>query len=418
MASNKRRYTDKTAESHGKTTAGERQQLLLSSDGFKQLLLKWSSRHLKTGNTFALLSISHELGDDKESSDKRQSNQFVKACLNSLRLGDRMAPIDETTYIVFLSDVDLKAAGKVKNRLVEDLGAFQNNVVVQVSFDHDGTGSIDSLLMNLDIAIDAHGHLVKLQTQAKPSPAGLAVLANWQRRYDLLGKKLPTTFGASESSLSLEARDLWAEKAPVTIEAITLNGDGLEDISSPERIIKKCSILQSFDHPNVARIIDFYLKDYKILYLVLPAQPRKQTNNLPDNLITDVNIANWAQDLLQGLIYLQTAVPPVVPTADLQTITFLTPEDQLILTGFETGYILTDQPAPSVEDLTRSYAQFLQIFLAKLESPLAIDLKVLTKELLNKKKPLPEKADTPYKLRTTIKRMIATHLPLLPERMN
>jgi hypothetical protein len=405
------------------STASKR--LLQAPDAFKQTLLKYSARHLKTGTSFAVLCAHlnnyESLRRDDEEALRHWLISFEQEWTNSLREMDRVSVLSPDYLLVLLPETDEASANLVRARLEVSTRTLSSQLIgvrrpqVEIRMSHSDTvgGDVELLLQHLNCCIDEHGQLVPLRNLSGRLSTG--ALSVWQARYQVSKKKTQSSSGSNLDTFSNNKKwsvsqaswcDLWDSSTAVLTLCAESKAGQLEGVHRESMIIK-ARTLQGVDHPNVLGCLDFFIEGNEKLFLVLPAReltPIEQWMTAKKNSIEPAVAAGWAHELLQALIYLHTLVPPVIPSKNLVSLLFVDQDQSLVVSNFHLPYLLDELESATNELALRDFASAMQLLFKSTKSA-PPEVNELVEKLLSQK--VPEEINTLYKLRTVLKRINA-----------
>lgn len=396
-----------------------RETMIVHREAFKHLLSKYCQREIRDGRDFCLVRLNVLEYEQVFQTSEQAADQLLRLvediCLRSQREKDRLCRLDSGNFILILPDTDKDLAEKTLERLAGTLAGAKTHyhqktlkasTIFRIAHSKDLGANIESLLNAIGCCLDETGNIDLLEVTCNELPqSDTFAFENWIRRYkkgDTVNQEVLKVKGVDIATTTYEAIDSWAN-AEVYLDKfvfdVTINADTLD------KIVKRTRVLQELDHPALLSTIDFQVTDNELWHAKPPILHESLKTYADKNKITELQIIDWCHQLLNLLIYLQSLVPPVIPTLFTKDNLFVGDEEQLILTNFEANYVFAclniGEQNSSNTDLDY---QAVIVSLGRLMLNLLGDKDTKIESLLNRlKNPLPKELNSAYKVRQALK---------------
>lgn len=427
------------AADSGEGQRTNRSVAVLTSAAFRQVLIKCSQRFVRQGRGFSLIALQVlEFEQVKRSLSDQAADQLSNlACstfLKGIRGADRLCVAKPGHFIILMPDTDAAGAQVAVDRLCHLVAQAKSHFKhkplrascsYKVAHCEQFLGDAEAMLRSLGYSFDNDGELgfagqsqsLRLESSEAPGLGGGFV--SWFERYEITGQCDLEEFGDVLQLTRLAAKDQWASDRPVRIRVAEMSSGTAFDTDVLAVLARRSRVLQSIDHPGIDAIIDFQVKDNRALYLVNKrrAEPSLAEFLETANAFDSDLISQWAVQICNSLIYLQSLMPPVVPASLSFGCFIVNDQKHLVLVDYELPYLLPafcqgfnlseleiqaviqGRPTPAYEPVVRSLGRML----GRLAGDAGGERKFV--ELLERlqAEKLPADLNTIYKVRSALK---------------
>lgn len=429
----------RNAADSGEGQRTNRPVAVLTSAAFRQVLIKCSQRFVRQGRGFSLIALQVlEFEQVKRSLSEQAADQLSNlACstfLKGIRGADRLCTAKPGHFIILMPDTDADGAQIAVDRLCHLVAQAKSHFKhkplrascsYKVAYCAQFLGDAEAMLRSLGYSFDNDGELdfaaesQSSRQEGSEAPGLGGGFASWLERYEITGQCDSEQLGDVLKLTRLAAKDQWASGRPVRIRVAERLFGTAFDTDVLAMLARRSRVLQSIDHPGIDAIIDFQVKDNRALYLVSKcrAEPRLAEFLEPANAIDSELISQWAVQICNALIYLQSLMPPVVPTSLSCGCFIVNDQKHLVLVDYEIPYLLPaccqgfnlseleiqaviqGRPTPAYEPVVRSLGRMLGRLAA--DSGCERKFVELFERLQSEK--LPADLNTIYKVRSALK---------------
>ncbi|GEM_PF-2070094 len=432
----------------GKAPAASRKKpAALTVSQFRQQLSKYSQRKARFGSDFALAALDIlEHAEVRRSLGQPAAEQLSALgrdlCLNGIRGADRLCIPEPGSYLIIMPETAGEQAGKALERLAKSIASAKIHykhkplhascsfrVADSASFPSDP----EAMLASIGYKVDEQGSLARVdqpgpasQLRAGAGVASGGTFSTWAGRYGRMEVAGEAAAGERLYVVTFTAVDLWAGERAVKIKAIEPAASGITfGAEMVDLILRRARVLQSIDHPGLAAVSDYHLREARTLYLVRNVTGAECLSGyLSENPLLKVSrVVDWGMQLCNSLIYLQGLMPPVVPPPLSPEMVTVEPGSRLVLTDFELPFLFPSwcyavemtgedlqavaqgRPIAAYDPVIRSLGTVLGDLLRQADrqvEPLARLFSTLAKG------PLPAELNTVYKIRSALKEISAS----------
>lgn len=397
-----------------------RETMLVEREAFKHLLLKHCQREIRDGRDFCLAGLNVLEYEQVLQTSEQAADQLMRLvediCLRSQREKDRLCRLRSGSFVLILPDTDKELAEKTLERLGATLAGAKSHyhqkplkasTTFRVAHSKDLGANIESLLHAVGCCLDETGNIELLEARGKTKlpPTDAFNFEVWFRRYkeiETAGQESLKDQGVDVAKTTYRAIDRWANTR-ICLEKFAFNIHLQAD--TLDKIVNRTRVLEALDHPALVTTSDFQLTDGE-LWL---SKPHVSYDSLKiyvgKNKITEGQVIDWCHQLLNVLIYLQSLVPPVVPSLFSQENLLVGKDEQLVLTQLDANYLFaclkTGEQNSSNTDLDY---QAVIVSLGQLMLSLLNDKDTKIESLFSRlKDPLPKDLNSAYKVRQALK---------------
>jgi GGDEF domain-containing protein len=389
----------RNAADSGERQATNRKIAALSPTAFRQALIKCSQRFVRQGRGFALAALQVlEFEQVKRAvsvqAAEQLSNLASTTFLQTIRGADRLCASQSGHFLLLMPDTDTAGAQVAVDRLSQLVSSAKSHFKhkplrascsSRIAHCEQFFGDSEAMLACLGYCFDSQGELncptslAVGQEEITASPGLGGGFASWLERYEDLRPTVPDELGEVLKLSRLAAKDRWSAGCPVQLRVIENLAGTIFDTDVLAVLLRRSKVIQAIDHPGVASAIDFQVRDRRSFYLV---SEHRLEPSLTDFLaaagaVDFALIADWAVQICNSLIYLQSLMPPVVPPVLLPGCFVVTPEQHLILVDYEVPYLFPSchqgfelsgsdiqavtqgRPIPAYEPVVRSLGRML-----------------------------------------------------------
>lgn len=402
-----------------------RETMLMSKDAFKHLLVKHCQREIRDGRDFCLVGL-HVLEYEQVASQSPQAaDQLLRLvediCLRSQREKDRLCRLDSGHFILILPDNDKTTAEKTLERLAGTLAGAKTHyhqkplrasTTFQIAHSKDLGANIESLLSAVGCCLTDRGEIalsqISIAALMRPNSNNFEIWLDRYKNLRLFSEDSLVVDGHTIVTTRYKAFDSWSHKES-ELKKFCLSGN-ICKTDTVEKITKRTRVLEELDHKNIIATTDFQFENESTLYLATPsiAYPTLadylQTKELDGETLLD-----WFYQLLNLLIYLQSLVPPIVPSPLTEESLLVGDDDLLLLHNFEANYLFACLPhgEQSTSNTDLNYQKIIVSIgqlLGNLTERYTLRPQLNIAPLLSKlKEPLPKELNSAYKVRAALK---------------
>lgn len=391
----------------------------LTPEAFKQVLLKYASRHARNGKPFSVLRLDitdyARLSAESDSNYGEQLNHFcLDICQRSLRGFDRLCNVSPGTFLILLPETGKTSAELACHGLSHILSTTKIRICDQeivpkyrTSMSHfdDCQFDLDMLLDNVGYHIDRHGNLSPRPSANHKSQeaTALSCLTAWMERYTQKSKAQPRQVGGIDL-LEWKCADSWDPGVEVDMRKIDLGSGGAATFAL-EDLIKKSRALQALDHPSVLGLRDFCFEPGGQFYLVIEAVSGIHLDEyLASTSCPSDKAFNWISSILNGVIYLLSVLPPVTITPFTAAHLLVTTSDRVIIVDYQTPYIFQAQSSASPYKLTANLASLILLICRQMQTKAASEIRQLCLNIVESEHQ--GHLSTPHKFRSAVQMII------------
>lgn len=386
----------------------------IAADEFKQLLLKYVSRHAKSSRQFALLSIElanfETLADNSSDDPPRIMQAAQTLALDEAREADRLCLVSPATMLLLLPDTNNEGADQLESRLrqtfsnkIRPLAQTKPVFNFKITSSNDTACDVHAMLTAVGCVLDEHqditaGGMTRAVWQ-------LGSLESWMQRFALTQ---PWQSLANGSEIA-DADDNWSDttvrmvRVQVPSDWTALEGNSPQS-EKQRSLLQRARALQSLIHPNMQRLTDFFVDQGKHLYLVTewvdgcPVVTKRRE-------LTDKEFVDVAIEFASILIQAHSLVPLMVLKPTYENLLLCNGTGNLTLVNHHVEYLFPIGIETHGEDSNMSlFADFLSNLLAERTRNAVTDaLSEILQNLQSAKRP--ESVSTLHKTRSAVKRI-------------
>jgi GGDEF domain-containing protein len=326
--------------------------LVANVEEFKHILLKYCLRKQRDGGNFALAAfavLEHEalLKEFGHLAANQLANMVQSIVLKQIRDADRLCNLSSAEFLLLLPDCDANGLSRAVERISQAVASgktqyHKHSLHASLSIEYvagDG-GNIDAqaLLNDIGYEIAADGKLCRQNVGVGIAHLS-SDLSSWLTRYDGIAAVNETFLTENIKLREFLALDTWLHDKNVQLSIIETKGEDLANISST--FSARARILQSIDHPGLLPIDDYYVSENGSLAFTCDAPEYEKLKPRLEGLdFKPDDIYSFIMQILHILIYLQTVIPPVVPSKIGSESFYADDDKQLILGNCYLTYLL------------------------------------------------------------------------------
>lgn len=380
-----------------------------------------------------------ELEDESGHHAAEQVNNFViDICRKFIRDADRICLERPGHFLFLLPESDASGGKQALTRVAQTLAAnrlqhkhqsLHVTCSFKVAYSGEYGSDAEALLAATGYRIAETGELIRVDS---PGPSSILPgegwepfcgdFSVWSQRYSRMQGNLQHTEGEFLEVKTLTSQDHWCSDQQVTVRIMgPLHRRTIFDTTLLELIERRARVLQSIDHPHVTPLRDYHISKRSQLYVVradIDAIPLLQAAN---HGVSASNILEWTIQICNGLIYLQSLIPPVVPPP-LEECVYVVPDtNQIIFIDYEIPYLfphwyqkipvsnleieaaLQGRPVAAYGPVIQSLSRLLKSLFKLSPVPLAKFSTLLDKI---SQVDLPRDLNTIYKIRSAVKEIL------------
>jgi GGDEF domain-containing protein len=399
--------------------SARRKASFINADQFKQFLLKYSSRHAKSGRQFALISVevanfetlTNYAGKDEV---KHMMNSIRTVVADTSRDADRICAVPPAMLLVLLPETTLEGAEYAQARLQTSLSASVRPIAqikpvhtFRLSASDEAAGDLQELLSAVGCMLDEHGDLKTIgRTRAAYK---LGSVSSWLSRYKLAEEwhESPSPAEASINAQVTSGIDTWTGVSIKMIK-VQLDSTGYSqqescDAAAEVLLVQRARALQQLDNSSMQRMLDFFIDYGNDLYIALEDSTISPLTNFRANL-SEGHLLAVALDFVGIVIQAQTLVPHMALTLQPEKLHFDQKQQQLQLIDYQLSYLFPElEPSQTDTLYMAALSEFLQYLTAGLKGRVAQELSELAVALNAPKRP--EHLNTPHKVRTHLRKL-------------
>lgn len=394
----------------------------LSAEAFQEVLNRYCRRAQKDGRDFCVASLSVlEYKTASELEKEHLDKAVVNVLLKFLRSEDRISFIEPAHYLILTPYTSYEDASKAMKRVAERIS--RSKIRVKTKFIHPsayfkvissasrtshekGEIAIDceAIYNSIGYTFDAKGRLrcIDDADEELAEPLFRGRFPEWKQRYRV-GK-------------DNVVHDVWSDDAPVELRELRIfdcrtPGDGTISSTMAGNLLRRLRSMQNLDHPNIPRLVDFYVRKDGTLTLVSSSSVgidlrEKATQIGSKYKVNTDTIVSWLTQILNALVALQAMSPPAVPSSfdDIKIVVSEndSSEGQITLSNYENEYLKNallngGDESPAAQNLMQGLIEFI----VKLDANCREDSDKRFATFLRKLDA--NSLSTPYKLRTQLK---------------
>lgn len=394
----------------------------LSAEAFQEVLNRYCRRAQKDGRDFCVASLSVlEYKTASELEKEHLDKAVVNVLLKFLRSEDRISFIEPAHYLILTPYTSYEDASKAMKRVAERIS--RSKIRVKTKFIHPsayvkvissasrtshekGEIAIDceAIYNGIGYRFDAKGRLrcIDDADEELAEPLFRGRFPEWKQRYRV-GK-------------DNVVHDVWSDDAPVELRELRMLdcstwGDGTISSTMSGNLLRRLRSMQNLDHPNIPRLVDFYVRKDGTLTLVSAPSVgidlrEKATQIGSEFKVNTDTMVSWLTQILNALVALQAMSPPAVPSSfdDIKIVVREngSSEGQITLSNHENEYLKNallngGEESPAAQNLMQGLIEFI----VKLDANCREDSDKRFAAFLRKLDA--NSLSTPYKLRTQLK---------------